>query len=142
MMTANGGLAGIGADELRDLVREVLADVVGSAVRRAPPAGADPPAPPARTPPLPPAPPPSLPHGVAAGPAGMSAPRQAFGGQVAGGTQGSSPGRPAPAHGTGHHESGDNASRTVRISTDDDLHAFALRILKLADNPKLRRDLI
>ena len=30
----------------------------------------------------------------------------------------------------------------VRISTDEDLHAFALRVLKLADNPKLRRDLI
>lgn len=31
---------------------------------------------------------------------------------------------------------------TVRIETDDDLHAFALRVLKLADNPRLRRDLI
>jgi hypothetical protein len=30
----------------------------------------------------------------------------------------------------------------VRINTDDDLHAFALRVLKLADNPRLRRDLI
>ena len=37
---------------------------------------------------------------------------------------------------------GDAGSWTVRISTDDDLHAFALRVLKLADNPKLRRDLI
>ena len=31
---------------------------------------------------------------------------------------------------------------TVRVSTDDELHAFALRVLKLADNPKLRGDLI
>jgi len=30
----------------------------------------------------------------------------------------------------------------VRIDTDEDLHAFALRVLKLADNPRLRRDLI
>jgi hypothetical protein len=30
----------------------------------------------------------------------------------------------------------------VRISTDEDLHAFALRVLKLAGNPKLRQDLI
>jgi len=30
---------------------------------------------------------------------------------------------------------------TVRIGSDDDLHAFALRVLKLADNPRLRRDL-
>jgi hypothetical protein len=31
---------------------------------------------------------------------------------------------------------------TVRISTDEDLHAFTLRVLKLAGNPKLRQDLI
>jgi hypothetical protein len=37
---------------------------------------------------------------------------------------------------------GDSGTWTVRIDTDDDLHAFALRVLKLADNPKLRRDLI
>jgi hypothetical protein len=36
----------------------------------------------------------------------------------------------------------DPAAWTVQISSDDDLHAFALRVLKLADNPKLRRDLI
>ncbi len=30
----------------------------------------------------------------------------------------------------------------MRISTDEDLHAFALRVLKLAGNPKLRQDLI
>ena len=30
----------------------------------------------------------------------------------------------------------------VRISTDEDLHAFVLRVLKLAGNPKLRQDLI
>ena len=37
---------------------------------------------------------------------------------------------------------GDDGTWTVRISTDDDLHAFALRVLKLAGNPKLRQDLI
>jgi hypothetical protein len=31
---------------------------------------------------------------------------------------------------------------TVRISSDEDLHAFALRVVKLAGNPKLRQDLI
>ena len=31
---------------------------------------------------------------------------------------------------------------TVRISSDEDLQAFVLRILKLAGNPKLRQDLI
>jgi len=33
-------------------------------------------------------------------------------------------------------------SWTVRLSTDEDLHAFVLRVLRLADNPKLRGDLI
>lgn len=87
----NDGLGALSADELRLLVREVLAEVVG----KVPPA--------------------------ARGNTGQ--------------------------HGTSHDEVGlggigDAASWTVRISTDDDLHAFALRVLKLADNPKLRRDLI
>lgn len=38
--------------------------------------------------------------------------------------------------------SDDAAAWTVRISTDEDLHAFVLRVLKLAGNPKLRQDLI
>ena len=85
------GLGALSADQLRILVREVLAEVVG----KVPPA--------------------------ARGNTGQ--------------------------HGTSHDEaglggSGDAASWTVRISTDDDLHAFALRVLRLADNPKLRRDLI
>jgi hypothetical protein len=33
-------------------------------------------------------------------------------------------------------------SWTVRIADDDDVHAFVLRVLRLADNPKVRRDLI
>jgi len=36
----------------------------------------------------------------------------------------------------------DPESWTVRISGDDDLHAFVLRVLRLADNPRVRRDLI
>jgi len=36
----------------------------------------------------------------------------------------------------------ESAPWTVRLSTDDELHAFVLRVLRLADNPKLRRDLI
>jgi hypothetical protein len=31
---------------------------------------------------------------------------------------------------------------TVRVSTDSELHDFVLRVLRLADNPKVRRDLI
>ncbi|MGN6678015.1 MAG: hypothetical protein ACTHKL_09520 [Streptosporangiaceae bacterium] len=47
--------------------------------------------------------------------------------------------RPSPARGGGRD---DAAGWTVRVSTDEDLHALVLRILKIADNPKLRRDLI
>jgi hypothetical protein len=80
------GLGALSADQLRLLVREVLAEVVGKV-----------PAARVRTEP---------------------------------------PEAPQPA------DPADPAAWTVRISSDDDLHAFALRVLKLADNPKLRRDLI
>jgi hypothetical protein len=77
---------------------------------------------------------------------------------VPGGPPGSEPRRledappaPAPASALGGERSraaeglrdaGADQAWTVRIETDDDLHAFALRVLKLADNPRLRRDLI
>jgi pyruvate/2-oxoglutarate dehydrogenase complex dihydrolipoamide acyltransferase (E2) component len=80
------GLGTLGADQLRLLVREVLAEVVG----KLPPAAV----------------------------------------------------RGAGHQAAGHGQSADAEAWTVRISSDEDLHAFALRVLKLADNPKLRRDLI
>ena len=80
------GLGTPGADQLRLLVREVLAEVVG----KLPPAAV----------------------------------------------------RGAGHQAAGHGQSTDAEAWTVRISSDEDLHAFALRVLKLADNPKLRRDLI
>jgi len=86
MSPVDAGLETVTADQLRLLVREVLADVVGK-VR----------------------------------PADSARPN----GWAAAGDSG-----------------GDSGTWTVRIDTDDDLHAFALRVLKLADNPKLRRDLI
>ena len=49
---------------------------------------------------------------------------------------------PDSAPAVGGESGRDSGPWTVRINTDDDLHAFALRVLKLADNPKLRRDLI
>jgi hypothetical protein len=36
----------------------------------------------------------------------------------------------------------DVALWTVRLSTDADLHAFVLQVIRLADNPKRRRDLL
>jgi hypothetical protein len=79
-------MTAIPPDELRQLVREVLADVLGN--------------------------PTNVPVGGAAAP-----PKGTLGGQEAG-------------------------QWAVRISTDEDLHGFALRVLKLAGNPKLRQDLI
>lgn len=34
------------------------------------------------------------------------------------------------------------AVQAVRLGTDDELHAFVLQILRLADNPKRRRDIL
>ena len=50
------------------------------------------------------------------------------------------PARPAGGNGSGAPSGAD--SWVVRIETDDDLRDFALRVLKIADNPRLRRDLI
>jgi hypothetical protein len=86
------GLGALSTDQLRLLVREVLAEVVGKV------------------------PPPD--------PAAAVHPAARPNGRATGGESGR-----------------DSGPWTVRINTDDDLHAFALRVLKLADNPKLRRDL-
>jgi hypothetical protein len=129
MAGTDAGGNGSGTDQLRQLVREVLAEALpGLAHRTGPPEQAPPsvpsapapaqqaaparqapPAPPSVPAPLPPAPPSSVPVGDTAPP-------------VTADTA--------------------NGPWTVRLSTDDDLHAFVVRVLKLADNPKLRRDLI
>ncbi len=94
-----GGNGELPLDELRRLVREVLADVVGT---------------------MPAAPPSSVPPADA-----IQGPR------IEGpGSRGSS------------GERDDQDSWAVRIRTDEELHAFVLRVLKLAGNPKLRADLI
>jgi hypothetical protein len=36
----------------------------------------------------------------------------------------------------------DSAVQAVRLRSDDDLHAFVLRVLRLADNPRRRRDIL
>jgi hypothetical protein len=131
MTSGNGGRPGtshgrdLPLDELRRLVREVLADVVGTL-----PAGPWSPAAPA-------GPPSSIPPADAsAGPA-----PGAFGSQAV------PPAQPAP-RAQGQRSHGATGARdafgswTVRISTDEELHAFVLRILKLAGNPKLRGDLM
>ena len=151
-MTGASGLDPASAGELRRLVREVLAEVLPAAW----PAGAGPsangsPAGPGR-------PPGTLltaggvPSGVPAGrPAtAASSPAAAMpepgrsagnGGSPAPGFRAgpappaSSPGGPAP-------DQAGAGSWDVRIGSDADLREFALRVLKLADNPKQRRDLV
>jgi hypothetical protein len=114
----------VAAAEMRRLVAEVLAEVLPgrSPSHPAPVAG-----PAGRQPGRAPAP------VLAAGgvPSGVPAGQPATGRPTADGT---APGPPTP----GPAED----SWLVRIGTDAELRDFALRVLRLADNPKLRRDLI
>lgn len=145
-------------DALRELVREVLRDVLPALASQngsqpsasgTPPAQAmpvsAPPRPPAASsglsgvgrrspgvPPTPPTsdPPPSPPAGVAGvpGSAGVGGGPEAFGGAGAGASlTASEPGVTLQA---------------VRLATDEDLREFALQMVRLADNPKRRRDLL
>jgi hypothetical protein len=132
------------AEALREIVREVLRDVLPTLA--APPA-----APPRR----------SLETYVSmpAGPADValpvapptSVPRSEPGAATAAmphGAGGSQPGDGAAFRlidgGPGAGTRRDNGSgvQPVRLATDEDLHAFVLRVVALADNPKRRRDLL
>ncbi len=127
----NGGLAADG--ELRALIREVLRDVLPTlragdgAATGATPAPGRPAGPAAaggsarRPPAAPPATPPS------------SVP----------------PARPAPAAAAGPGGGSQSAPfgddenvRAVRLRTDEELREFVLQVVRLADNPKRRRDLL
>jgi hypothetical protein len=112
-----------GADELRELVREVLRDAL---LRESPPALAGaatsarasslaPPLP-GSDPALAASPPTSVPVADPVRPAAPAA-QQAAGGR-------------------------DDSVQAVQLSTDEELHAFVLLILRLADNPKRRRDIL
>lgn len=130
-MTAH--LDGIPADELRALIRDVLRDVLPVAKdRHDEPSTASSPGP--GTPPLgaPTAPPSGLPAGEP-GASRQSIPTAPNGTPSAAAAR--EPIRP-PA-GAGPHE-----LRPVRLATDADLRQFALDILRLADNPARRRDLL
>ena len=113
-------------DQLRQLVREVLADVIGKMPARTA-SLAVPAVQPSSVPPS------SVPHADPPG-AGPSVPSGLASQPSAGGQAQSRQGRDGDR---------DEARMwTVRLSTDEDLHAFVLRVLKLAGNPKVRGDLI
>ncbi len=143
-MTGNGMSDLPGAPELRLLIREVLRDALAAGHVKTPHssrparpvsgAGDTSPWPPRV---LPAAPPSDIPAGAiqrtglradgqsAPGPAASGAPESAS--TAAGSTP-----RPAISAGT----------RDVRLATDEDLHQFVLTIVRLADNPARRRDLL
>jgi hypothetical protein len=118
-MTGNGTSDLPGAAELRLLIREVLRDALGDAHLKAPPA----------------APPSDIPAGAiqqtsspACGP-GVPGPAVSRAAEPA--SSGSTP-TSASCAGTRH----------VRLVTDEDLHQFVLTVVRLADNPARRRDLL
>jgi hypothetical protein len=136
MTTADGTPA---PDALRELVREVLRDVLPILAARngspsAPPVGG----------PLPTAQPvsamlPRSPAVAAAPPTSDPAPSWPAGTTRASGATGAE----GPAALTGAYETPSGVTmQPVRLATDADLHDFVLQIVRLADNPKRRRDLV
>ncbi len=112
------------AAELRALIRDVLRDVLPAAIGR----DADPLAAPNGRPATPPS-------GV---PAGQPSARLPATGQPATGQ----PPRSTQPHAGTPAAAEPALSRQVRLETDADLRQFALDILRLADNPARRRDLL
>jgi hypothetical protein len=109
---------GMPPDALRELVREVLRDVLpGLANGAAPPSGV-----PATSLAGPSATPPATQATRGAGPIGPI------------GRDGAAPIGPTRRDGA--------APEPIRLATDEELHAFVLRVVALADNPKRRRDLM
>ena len=171
MTTVNGTPT---PDALRELVREVLRDVLPAlAARNSSPSTAataspsapfvDGPLPTAQrvstVPPMPPAvpvapptsdPPPSRAAGTP-GASGIPGTRGSAGATGTAGTRGSvGPDGTAGAGGASRANGAAGAFETalgvtmqpVRLATDEDLHTFVLQIVRLADNPKRRRDLL
>lgn len=115
-------------DALRELVREVLRDILPALADRT---GSPPP-----VAPLMPSVVPAAPRAPSAIPAAPPAPP----------TSEPAPARPGGrAGGTVAHETASGPGGTlqpVRLATNEDLHEFVLQVIRLADNPKRRRDLL
>ena len=151
---------GVPPDALRELVREVLRDVLpglagqpGSPRPAAPsareagapstPSASEPaawPTPPMSEPasrPAPPASGPAYPSAPPAAPPTSDPPR------LAGATEATAAGGPARAAGGYQTVSRPGLEvRPVRLASDEELHEFVLQVIALADNPKRRRDLL
>jgi hypothetical protein len=143
-------------DALRQLVREVLRDVLPTlalpastpGAHGAPPpaaapssAGADRPSPAAGPPSRPPT---SVPRSDSALALSDGAARPASG-PVPGGESrrsGASHARPVRGGAPQLPDGLDGSLQEVRLSTDEELRAFVLQVLRLADNPKRRHDIL
>jgi hypothetical protein len=55
---------------------------------------------------------------------------------------GAGQGRPGPGGAGQRPDDRDGSPQQVRLSTDEELHAFVLRVLRLAGNPKRRSDIL
>jgi len=147
----------VAPDALRELVREVLRDVLPGLAGRPgspPPAAAS--APPAREPAVPPAPPTSEPASGPAPPAPepVSRPAPPISRPAAPSVPPAAPSvppaipptsDPSPPRALGGYEALSRPGlevRPVRLATDEELHEFVLLVIALADNPKRRRDLL
>jgi hypothetical protein len=149
-MTGNGKSDLPGAEELRLLIREVLRDTLAAGHLSAPSNLTAPPASrPAKplsatgdTSPLQPraapaAPPSDIPAGAIqqtgspAGGSGVPGPAASRAAESASAAGRSTPGSASSA-----------GTRHVRLATDEDLHQFVLTVVRLADNPARRRDLL
>ncbi len=143
-MTGNGMSDLPDAAELRLLIREVLRDALAGGYLTAPPSPR--PARPlsgagngsARQPRvLPAAPPSEIPAGTIRQ-AGVPADGPSVPGPATAGAAG-----PASAAGRSAARSASSAeARHVRLATDEDLHNFVLTVVRLADNPARRHDLL
>jgi len=134
---------GVPPDALRQLVREVLRDVLPGLAAGVGAGAAQPVA-----------------SAFAVPPASSAAPSPAASGAPPSGTPGTSPvasgappsGTPAASPSPAGHTAppavpaaappGGTGAQPVRLATDEELHAFVLHVLALADNPKRRRDLL
>jgi hypothetical protein len=133
-MTAQ--LDGLPADELRAMIRAVLRDVLPATIGRVPGAAAANGAaarPPAAVPPTPPS---GLPPATAAAPAEVVTPA----GVTPATMRTTAAATPAATRTTAARVAA--TTRQVRLETEADLREFALEIVRLADNPARRRDLL
>jgi len=143
-MTGNGKSDLPGAEELRLLIREVLRDALAASHLSAPPsprpakplsaAGDTSPHQPRAAPAAPPS---DIPAGA------IQQTGSPAGGQGVPGPVASRTAESAPAAGRSTPGSASSAgTRPVRLATDEDLHQFVLTVMRLADSPARRRDLL